>query len=244
MLHPELYVMCAAKEKGTLYHPGSPGNGVPSYPQGPECGCFPWWSLLATGKSLMWLSHYLRTSTLTSSSFYLEANQIFEANQKCAVLLTVIGSKASDIAFSLVDLHATKKNNFALTPSETDVFISISAICCQTKGLQLLYVYNSWVVVCLQAVILVTSLDALLRDWLMYGVWDEALQRRFLTKQNLTFVTGQEEALVHKAVAFYSKEIRVSFMKIMPTEIAIQSVFTKITTGSQENILSVSRKLL
>ncbi|XP_063285531.1 uncharacterized protein K02A2.6-like, partial [Pelobates fuscus] len=151
--------------------------------------------------------------------FFLEANKVVDAIQKRAVLLSVIGSKTFDIVRSLIspakpqdysfeEILALLKHHLAPTPSETVRRFHFNrrnqkpgeSIAAYIAGLRRLSENCNFG----------TSLESLLRDRLVCGVQDEALQRRLLARQNLTFIIAHEEALANEAAYVHSKEIQSS----------------------------------
>ncbi|XP_041440224.1 uncharacterized protein LOC121400661, partial [Xenopus laevis] len=160
--------------------------------------------------------------------FFLEANKVTDPVQKRAVLLSVIGSKTYEIIRSLVsptkpsdcsfeEIIKQLKNHFAPTTSETVKRFhfnrrsqqsgeSIAAYIAELRSLAENCNFGS-------------SLESLLRDRLVCGVRDAALQRRLLAKHNLTFALAQEEALAYEAASAHSKEIQASASSVIAPEL-------------------------
>uniref|UniRef100_A0A803JUZ6 Gypsy retrotransposon integrase-like protein 1 n=1 Tax=Xenopus tropicalis TaxID=8364 RepID=A0A803JUZ6_XENTR len=179
--------------------------------------------------------------------FFLEANNVTDPMQRRAVLLSVIGSKTYEIVRSLVsptkpsdcsfeEIIKQLKNHFAPTISETvkrfhfnrrsqQLDESIAAYIAELRRLAESCNFGS-------------SLESLLRDRLVCGVRDAALQRRLLAKHNLTFALAQEEALAYEAASVHSKEIQASPSSVIAPE--LHQVYNKPDVKLQPALAQVS----
>eukprot|EP00079_Xenopus_tropicalis_P023325 XP_012815654.2 PREDICTED: LOW QUALITY PROTEIN: uncharacterized protein K02A2.6-like [Xenopus tropicalis] len=167
--------------------------------------------------------------------FFLEANNVTNPMQRRAVLPSVIGSKTYEIVRSLVsptkpsdcsfeEIIKQLKNHFAPTISETVKRFHIAYIA-ELRRLAESCNFGS-------------SLEPLLRDRLVCGFRDAALQRRLLAKHNLTFALAQEEALAYEAASVHSKEIQSSSSSVIAPE--LHQVYNKPDVKLQPALAQVS----
>lgn len=149
--------------------------------------------------------------------FYFEANEIKTDIQKKAVLFSVCGARTYAIIRSLIspacpkdktfkEIVAITKSHFAPNPSEIyqrfkfhrrnqHMNEGIATYIAELRRLAEHCKFDS-------------SLESTLRDRLVCGIRDEALQRRLLAENTLTFAQAQEKALAAEAASSHAKEIQ------------------------------------